>query len=110
VKNSVSSKVKLILTHNYINKNPANFYPSSIINQNQATSLNSKRAVAPDRVQSVFSTEEFSSYITSDIAPLSIQFIEDYIHAIEQNLNFGDGAKSADENPTYVYSSEENTP
>jgi PKD repeat protein len=81
-----------------------------MINQNKATSLNSKRAAAPDRIQSVFSTEEFSSYMTSDIAPLSIQFIEDYIHAIEQNLNFGDGANSIDENPRYVYSTEENTP
>jgi hypothetical protein len=110
VKNSVSSKVKLILTHNYIHNNPDDFNPSSMINQNKATSLNSKRAAAPDRIQSVFSTEEFSSYMTSDIAPLSIQFIEDYIHAIEQNLNFGDGANSIDENPRYVYSTEENTP
>jgi PKD repeat protein len=110
VKNSVSSKVKLILTHDYIHNNPDDFNPSSMINQNKATSLNSKRAAAPDRIQSVFSTEEFSSYMTSDIAPLSIQFIEDYIHAIEQNLNFGDGANSIDENPRYVYSTEENTP
>ena len=40
VKNSVSSKVKLILTHNYIYGNPANFYPSSLVNKNPATSPN----------------------------------------------------------------------
>ena len=77
---------------------------------NLATSLNSKSAAAPDRVQSVFSTKEFSSYVTNDIAPLSIQFIEDYIYTIEQNLNFGDGANSIEENPKYVYSTEENKP
>jgi hypothetical protein len=40
VKNSVSSHVSLILTHNYISGNPANFYPSSLINKNPATSPN----------------------------------------------------------------------
>lgn len=42
IKNSVSSHVSLILTHNYVYKNPANFYPSSIVNKNPATSKNGK--------------------------------------------------------------------
>ena len=42
VKNSVFSKVKLILTHNYISGNQANFYPASLINKNPATSPNRK--------------------------------------------------------------------
>lgn len=40
VKNNASSKLKLILTHNYITGNPANFYPQSLINTNQATKAN----------------------------------------------------------------------
>jgi hypothetical protein len=40
VKNNAASKVKLILTHNYITGNPANFYPSSLVNSNQATKAN----------------------------------------------------------------------
>ncbi len=40
VKNNATSKVKLILTHNYITGNPANFFPSSLINTNQATKAN----------------------------------------------------------------------
>ncbi len=42
VKNSVASQVSLILTHNYIYGNPANFYPSSLVNANPATSPNGK--------------------------------------------------------------------
>jgi len=42
VKNSVASKVSLILTHNYIRGNPTKFYPSSLVNKNQATSQNTK--------------------------------------------------------------------
>ena len=42
VKNSVVSKVNLILTHNYISGNQANFYPASLINKNPATSPNRK--------------------------------------------------------------------
>jgi hypothetical protein len=37
VKNSVASDVNLILTHNYISGNPANFYPASLANKNPAT-------------------------------------------------------------------------
>lgn len=40
IKNSVSSYVSLILTHNYIYGNPANFYPSSLIDTNPAKSPN----------------------------------------------------------------------
>ncbi len=42
VKNSVASNVNLILTHNYITGNPANFYPGSLVNKNPATSPNGK--------------------------------------------------------------------
>jgi hypothetical protein len=42
VKNSVASKVNLILTHNYISGNPANFYPASLVNKNPATSPNGR--------------------------------------------------------------------
>ena len=42
IKNSVSSHVSLILTHNYIYENPAKFYPSSLIDMNPATSPNKK--------------------------------------------------------------------
>jgi hypothetical protein len=40
VKNCATSKVKLVLTHNYIYGNPANLYPSSLVNTNPATSKN----------------------------------------------------------------------
>ena len=43
VKNSVASHVNLILTHNYIYANPANIYPSSLVNKNPATSQNLKQ-------------------------------------------------------------------
>jgi hypothetical protein len=40
VKNSVASQVSLVLTHNYIYGNPANFYPASLVNTDPATSPN----------------------------------------------------------------------
>jgi PKD repeat protein len=42
VKNNVSLNVSLILTHNYLFGNPANYSPSSLIDTNPATSQNSK--------------------------------------------------------------------
>ena len=42
IKNSVSSHVSLILTHNYIYGNPDKFYPASLIDTNPAPSPNKK--------------------------------------------------------------------
>ena len=56
VKNSVASQVNLILTHNYLYANPANFYPSSLVNENPATSPNSKLETATALVQPVVPT------------------------------------------------------
>ena len=107
VKNSVSSLVRLILTHNYISGNPANFYPSSLDSANPATSLNSKLVIATSQVQSKFFTPNYNRYINTGDVPFSIQFIFDYINAIEWKWKFGGGDNSSDQNPKPVYSPEE---
>jgi hypothetical protein len=111
VKNSVSSSVKLILTHNYISKNPANFYPQTLVNTKLATSLNSKLATGTSRIQPELPAENFYRYfyryITSGDVPLPIQFTNAYQKANEWIWNFGDGDSSTDQNPIPVYSPEE---
>ncbi len=45
----------------------------------------------------------FSATPTTGTAPLSVQFTDTSINAVSTSWNFGDGAVSADTNPTHVY-------
>jgi PKD repeat protein len=47
---------------------------------------------------------DFSANPTSGDAPLSIQFTDQSIYANEWSWDFGDGATSTEQNPTYTYS------
>ncbi len=62
IKNSVPSNVKLSLNRNYISGYKTPIYPTSIINTNAATSLNSKLASKTNMFQTPF-IEGFSDYI-----------------------------------------------
>lgn len=111
VKNSVSSHVKLILTHNYIHDNPADYYPSSLVNAKQATSPNSRLAYGTaltgcDRL--VFSIVDIDNYMTN-FYDLFCPFIETYQNEIGWKWNFGSEDNSTD-HPVAVYASEETTP
>jgi PKD repeat protein len=45
----------------------------------------------------------FSSNITSEYAPLSVQFTDLSAHASKWNWDFGDGANSTEQSPTHTY-------
>jgi PKD repeat protein len=99
IKSSVASNVDLILTHNYLYKNPANFYPASLVDTNPATSPNSKL-----ETQSLLPTANFSCNVTNGYAPLTVQFTDLSTKVARWNWSFGDGTNSTDQNPTHTYS------
>ena len=105
IKNSVASQVSVILTHNYLYKNPADFYPSSLVNMNQATFPNSKISKVTALVQPIGPTANFSSNITNGYAPLTVTFTNTSTGTpTSWSWNFGDGTTSTIQNPTRIYS------
>jgi PKD repeat protein len=97
VKNSVASNVSLILTHNYIYGNPADFYPSSLCDTNPATSLNTE-------VHPVLPTANFTRNVTSGYVPLDVQFTDLCENTTNLQWNFGDGSSNvSDANPEHVF-------
>jgi PKD repeat protein len=111
VKNSVSLQISLTLTHNYISGNPASFYPTSLVNTNQATSQNSKLEFLSSPAQDETVTANpvpvavFSASPTSGVAPLKVQFTDKSSNSPKAwNWNFGDGtANSTVKNPIHSY-------
>jgi PKD repeat protein len=123
VKNSVASQVSLILTHNYIIGNPANFYPSTLINKNPATSQNSKLETVTALVQPAVPTanapqnapqelgtaskkpvSNFWGSPKSGKAPLSVTFTDTSTGSpIGYKWDFGDGTTSTAKSPVHKY-------
>ena len=104
VKNNVASQVRLILTHNFMSGNPANFYPSSLTDTNPATSPNSKLGTETYPVQPVLPTANFTCNVTEGNAPLSVKFTDLSKNASSWKWDFGDGSNSTRKNTTYTYS------
>jgi PKD repeat protein len=119
VKNSVASQVSLILNHNYILGNPANFYPSSLVNTNPATSPNPRLATATAPVQpavplanasqkqgtaSKKPVANFWGSPKSGKAPLSVTFTDISTGSpTGYKWDFGDGTTSTAKNPGHKY-------
>src|SRR5664280_324115 len=85
VKNSIASNVNLILTHNYIYDNPANFYPSSLVNTNPATSPNIP----------VLPIASFTASTTSGTTTSPITFTDTTNTPTSWSWNFGDSSALA---------------
>ncbi len=96
VKNSVASNVSLILTHNYISGNPANFYPSTLVNTNPATSPNIP----------ALSVASFTASTTSGTTTSPIKFTDTSTNIpTSWSWNFGDSsARATTKNVSHTYS------
>jgi hypothetical protein len=107
VKNSVTSHMRLLLTHNYLNNNPADFYPSSLVNTNLATSRNVKLEIKANLVPSEFFIPNNNICTSYGDVLFSIPFITDYISSVWSKCIFGSIDKKTNQIPKPAYSPDE---
>ena len=66
--------------------------------------INAYEAVFYEEEQPVFPVANFSSNVTTGLAPLAVQFNDTSENATSLSWNFGDGANSTEQNPIHTYS------
>ena len=107
VKNSVSSQVMLLLTHNYLYNNPADFYPASLVNTNLATSRNVKLKTNASLVPSEFFVPNYNICTCYSDVLFSIPYISDYISSVWSKSIFGNVDNNINHIPKPAYSPDE---
>jgi hypothetical protein len=110
IKNKVYSNVKLDLTHNYLYKNPIDYYPTKPLIPKQATSPNTNFGADEDQVSPHSPIESLSEYLKNIYAPFSVHFTDEYQNTFGWERFSGDIADSTDQDPVYAYAGKETSP